>query len=202
MIKFSRVSGFTTIELIIGIAISSFLISALLRFMVVGFPLSRVTYQQNRSTETARVQLKRLAKAIRELRAGDNGAYALAEASPEQVIFYSNIDGDSATERVRYHLNGTNLERGITKPSGSPLTYNLANEVVTVVATSIRNGANPIFIYYNGNYPAVTTPLTPTDLTEVKYIQFSLTIDIDPAVDPDPVVVQSQVQLRNLKTNL
>lgn len=202
MNRHSSSAGLTTIEIIISVALSTILIAALLRFMVVGYPLSRVTYEQNRSTETARVQLKRLSKALRELRSGDNGAYPLDEASPQKIVFYSNVDQDAATERVRYQLNGTNLERGITEPSGSPLTYNTATEVVTIVARAVRNGTSPIFTYYNGNYPADTTALNPTDLTEVKYIQFNLTIDIDTAVDPEAVVVRSQVQLRNLKTNL
>ena len=73
---------------------------------------------------------------------------------------------------------------------------------MTTVAANIRNGAAPVFTYYDGNYPAVTPPLTPADVTEVKYINFSLIIDVDPAVDPPPVTVASQVQLRNLKTNL
>ncbi len=47
-----------------------------------------------------------------------------------------------------------------------------------------------------------STPLSPTDLTEVKYIQFNLLIDADPLVDPGPVNLISQVQIRNLKTNL
>lgn len=194
--------GFSVLEIIIVIGISSLLLTALLRFVVIGYPISKTTYLQARSTEVARLQLKRLAKNLRELRPADTGAYPLVETSAQRIVFYSNIDNDPATEKVRFELNGTNFIRGVTDPSGDPLSYSEDNEVESVVVSSIRNASNPIFTYYTGDYPANQTALTPTDLTEVKYIQFHLNIDIDPDAPPPAVDVNSQVQLRNLKTNL
>lgn len=196
-------SGFTVLEVIIVIGLSSILLMALLRFLVAGYPLSKVTYLQQRSTEMARLQLKRLTKAFREVRQSDTGAYPLVEMLPQRVVFYANVDSDPAVERVRYELKGENLERGVTEPTGNPLLYDpVNNEKVSVVASSIRNGTEPVFIYYSGNYPFDLTPLNPVDVTKVKYIQFHLAVDIDPNVDPAPIDVVSQVQLRNLKTNL
>lgn len=195
--------GFTVIEIVIAAFLSSLLLMALLRFLVAGYPLARITYLQQRSTESARLQLKRLAKTIREARYGDTGAYPLVEMSPQRLIFFADVDNDNVTERVRYELVGINLERGITEPSGTPLAYDPANEErSSVVSSEIRNGTDPVFIYYGGNYPADPTPLQPVSLTAVKYIQFRLLVDVDPNVDPPPIDVISQVQLRNLKTNL
>ncbi|MEX1997959.1 MAG: type II secretion system protein [Candidatus Andersenbacteria bacterium] len=194
--------GLTALEIVITVMISSLLIAALLRFMSFGHPLAKTAYLQAQSTDTARLQLKRIAKLLREARYADTGAYPLLEVSPQRIIFFANADTDATTERIRYELNGTNLERGMVKPSGDPLTYDLAQEQVTVVTSAVRNGSDPIFTYYTGDYPADPTPLTPTDLTEVKYIQFRLLIDADPAIDPPAIEVVSQVQLRNLKTNL
>lgn len=195
-------AGFAIFEIVIVLLIGTALLTALLRFLVAGHPLAKVTYFQAQSTETARVQLKRLAKSLRELRLSDTGAYPLVSVDPQRIIFYSNVDADPLTERLRYELVGTDLERGIVEPSGDPLTYNLDQEDTTIVASTIRNGTTPIFTYYTGSYPADPIPLTPTDLTEVKYIQFNLIVDADPDADPAPVSVVSQVQLRNLKTNL
>ncbi len=194
--------GLTIIELVVVVTISSLLLSALLRFVVIGYPLSKTTYLQSRSTESARLQLKRLAKSLRELRQSDTGSYPLITAENQRIIFYANVDSDALTERVRYQLDGTNLIRAIIKPSGDPVLYNEADEQAAVIVTSIRNGATPIFTYYSGDYPADQTPLAPADLTEAKYIQFHLMIDADPNVPPPPIDVISQVQLRNLKTNL
>lgn len=195
-------NGLTTLEILIVTTISGILLVALLRFLVIGFPLQKVTYLQQRSTETARIALKRLALQLRQLKDSDTGAYPLVEAEPQRIVFYSDTNGDGVTERIRYELQGTDLERGVVLPSGAPLTYNLAAEAVTTVAVRIQNGGEAIFTYYGGNYPEDDTPLTPADLTEVKYIQFRLVVDYDPMQEPDAIDVVSQVQLRNLKTNL
>lgn len=197
-----RHRGFTVIETIVVVSLSGLLITALLRFLVAGYPLAKVTYLQQRSTENARLQLKRITKALREARPSQTGAYPLVEMGPQRIIFYADIDADATVERVRYELSGSNLQRGLIEPSGTPATYNVNNEVTTTISTSIRNGTDDIFTYYTGDYPTDQTPLTPVDLTEVKYIQYRLLVDVDEAIDPPPIEVISQVQLRNLKTNL
>ncbi len=198
----SKQAGMTIIEIITVVAIGGILLVALLRFLVAGYPISKITLLQANSNETARIQLRRIARELRELRDADTGAYPLVEMKPQKIIFYADVDGDAATERVRYELTGTDLERGIIDPTGTPLTYNTVNEKKNIVAKSIRNGTTPIFRYYTGDYPTDMTELTPVDVTEVKYIQFLLQIDADINVDPPPIEVKSQVQLRNLKTNL
>lgn len=175
---------------------------ALLRFTATGFSVSRETRLQQQAVEDARIQLERISRAMREARPADTGAYALVDMQPQRIIFYSDVDADEVTERIRYELSGTDLVRGITEPSGTPLSYNVANEQVMAVARGIRNGVDPLFTYYSGDYPDDQTPLSPLDLTEVKYIQFRLLIDVNPDVPPEPIDLRSQVQLRNLKTNL
>ena len=203
MMDVRSTKGLTVVEMIVGIAIASILLVALLRFLVAGYPLTKISYLQQQSTETARLQLERMAKQLREARYSDTGAYPLVEMLPQRVVFYADVDGDATTERIRYELQGTDLVRGVTEPSGVPLAYDPgSDEVVATVAASVRNGGTDVFTYYTGDYPADQTPLTPVDLTEVKYIQFYLEIDHDPAIEPPPIEVRSQVQLRNLKDNL
>lgn len=194
--------GLTVIELVVGLAIASILLVALLRFLVAGFPLSRITFLQANSNETARTQLTRIAKELRRTRNADTGAYALVEMLPQKIVFYTDVDADDVTERVRYELVGTDLIKGVTEPSGDPLSYDVVNEESRVITRHIRNGEDPIFLYFSGDYPEKTIPLTPADVTDVKYIQFQLLIDADENNDPAPVEVRSQVQIRNLKTNL
>lgn len=198
----SSLTGFTLLEVILVIFISSVVIAAMMRFISIGHPLARITYLQTQSTETARVQLRRLANTLREARPSDTGAYALVETGPQRLIFYANIDGDATTERLRYELSGTDLIRGVTEPSGNPIVYNVAQENARVVTTLIRNGTDPIFTYYTGDYPADPSPLPEASIGSVKYIQFRLLIDADLALDPPAAEVVSQVQLRNLKNNL
>jgi hypothetical protein len=146
----------------------------------------------------------RLAKSLRELKESDTGAYPLVDVLPNRLVFYSDVDSDLDTERIRYELVGTDLVRGVIKPveDEGEIVYNEGDEEATVVATSVQNDGNPVFTYYAGDYPANPVPLSPLDMTEVKYIQFYLRIDPDPGSEPASAEVTSQVQLRNLKTNL
>lgn len=193
-------SGFTLTELLVVIAISGIICVALAMLMGNSISTYRVLFLQSLANETARVQLLRMSHLLRSLRPSDTGAFPLVEASAQRIIFYANVDDDTAIERVRYELVGTDLLRGVIEPTGNPITYPVSQEVVTTIARSIQNGATPLFSYYGSNYPADTTPAA--SVSVITYISFSLVIDADITNDPAPVTVQSQVQLRNLKTNL
>jgi hypothetical protein len=200
--KRSSQSGLTVVEIVIVVGITVSILMVLVRFLAIGYPLSKTTYLQARSTETARLQLKRIVKMLREARESDTGSYPLAEIGAQKIIFYADVDADDVTERVRLELSGTQLLKGILEPTGDPLEYDVTNETEVVIVANIRNGADPIFTYYSGDYPADVTPLSSSDLGDVKYVGFNIKVDADSAVDPPAVDVQSQVQLRNLKTNL
>jgi len=190
------------LEIVIVVTIVVVVVSTLIRFIVIGYPLQKTTYLQAKSTETARLQLKRIIKILREARTSDIGSYPLAEIGEQKIIFYSDVDADQVTERVRLELDGVQMKKGTTEPTGDPLEYDPVNEIEVVIINNVRNGADPIFTYYSGDYPADTTPLTAGDIGDVKYIEFNILVDVDPDIDPPAVDVSSQVQLRNLKDNL
>ncbi len=194
--------GFSLIEILVAISISSILLVGMVRFMGTAIPLYRSTFMQTMADETARVQLKRMAREIRSALPSDAGAFPIVEASASRLIFYANVDSDSSAERVRYELVDTTMVRGVTQPTGNPIVYNVAQESATTVARSIQNGSNPVFMYYDSTYPSSTTPVPSGSVASVTYISFSLTIDADTNNDPPAIVIQSQVQLRNRKTNL
>jgi prepilin-type N-terminal cleavage/methylation domain-containing protein len=152
-------NGYTLIEVLFAISISSILMIATVQFMGTALPVYRSTYLHSLADETAQVQLRRITREIREARPSDSGAYPLVAADPQKVIFYANVDDDTATERVRYELIGTTLVRGITEPTGFPIVYNLAQESVSTVARSIYNGTTPLFSYYGSDYPEDKNPL-------------------------------------------
>ncbi len=154
-------TGYSLIELMVVISISSIIIVSLVRLMATAIPVYRSTVAQTMSNETARVQLKRISDEIRNSRPSDTGAFPIVEASPNRIVFYANIDSDAATERVRYELTGTDLVRGVVKPTGSPLAYDVATEAVVTVARSIRNGSTSLFTYYGKDYPADSRPIIP-----------------------------------------
>lgn len=61
-------------------------------------------WQQALAISEARRGIETMIKEIREAREGENGAYPVELAGDKEFIFYSDIDNDSKTERVRYFL--------------------------------------------------------------------------------------------------
>src|SRR3989344_5286258 len=96
--------GYTLIEVLVSISISTIIIVGTVRFMGNALPLYRATFLQTTADETAQLQMKRISNEVREARPSDTGAYPIVQASPQRIIFYTNVDGDAATERVRYEL--------------------------------------------------------------------------------------------------
>ncbi len=195
-----RHGGYTLIEMLVVVSLTSIILIAIMRFMGAGVASYRATFLQTLANETARVQLKRMSHSIRSAWPSDTGAYPIIEAAPQRLVFYANADDDAETERIRYELVGTNLVRGVTQPVGDPLEYDTDDETVATLARFIRNGQDPVFSYYTSDYPDDTTPAE--TIADMTYVSFTLVIDADPDEDPSPITVQSQVQLRNLKTNL
>ncbi len=149
--------------------------------------------------------LKNFARETRIISPSSLGAYPIDDngAQVNSFTFYSDIDNDGLKEKVRYFLTGTNLNKGIIKPSGNPLTYNPLNEVTTTVVHNVRNNATPIFNYYDENYDGTSAPLsTPVNILNIRLVKITLILDIDPLRIPEPFIFTTQISIRNLKNNL
>ena len=117
--------------------------------------------------------------------------------------FYSNVDDDSFKERVRYFLDGTTLKKGIIKPSGTPLTYNPADEAVSELIHGVANATTSIFSYYDKNYDGTNQALIePIDIATVRLVKITIVTDKDPQTPPGPMTLTTQISIRNLKDNL
>ena len=162
----------------------------------------------NETIESAKLAVSMIVKEAREVNNADNGAYPIELADKLVFVFYANIDADLAVERVRYFFDATSgsLMKGITKPTGSPSTYNPGSEIITTIIPKITNTAvNPLFRYYNKDYPAdtVNNPLsTPANLQSVTLVEIRVLAQSVKQTLANPVEVNSFVQLRNLKSNL
>lgn len=196
--------GFTLIEILIAMALTSILGLGVLSLQVILAQNRLVVWRNYISIEEANSNVSMLVREIRNLRPADNAAYPLERAWDQEIIFYSDIDFDGHSEKVRYSLSGTQLTKGVIEPTGYPATYPSANEKVKVVTQNIRNGANPIFYYYNGDWPQdqVNNPLpTPSRLSDTKLMKVYLELNTED--DPSKnFILESYVQLRMLKQNL
>jgi prepilin-type N-terminal cleavage/methylation domain-containing protein len=190
--------GFTLIEVMVSIAIFVIGIGAV--FMVASnlYTTNSFIMQQSMAIGEARTGIEVMMKEIREAKNGQDGSYVLEMANDYEFIFYSDIDNDQQTERVRYFLQSNNLKRGIVDPTGYPAQYILSTEKTSIIAAYIRN-LPPIFRYYDGNGSELPAPAR---LKDTKTMMLYVVINIDPLRPPQDFVLESYVQLRNLKTNL
>lgn len=157
------------------------------------------------SYNEASISVQAITRELRNARPAATGAYPLELADDNEIVFYANIDDDPLPERVRYYVTGDQLNRGVVQPEGTPPSYDLNTEGVNLVIPYIANGANPIFTYYNGDWPADVdnNPLpAPTRLTDTKLVEVRVVINPQPERPESAYELVSSAQIRNLKTNL
>jgi len=194
-------AGFTLIEVLVS--------SAILVILAMGFLSIQYVLSQNQvsawrnylSIESANVAMSAIVHELRDARASDIGSYTLEVANDQEIIFYSDYDYDGVVERIRYSLSGYNLTKGIVEPSGSPLSYPLASEKTKVVSDIVQNATQPIFYYYNSDWPSDTTnnPLTASDrIAEARQVKIILITNADPDDTKNDYVLESDVRLRML----
>lgn len=144
---------------------------------------------------------------LRHARQADNGDYPVESADDFDLKAYLDIDKDGVTERVHYFLDQATdqMKRGITNPTGTaPVTYPAADDSVTVMTNYVVNESDdPVFSYYNGDYPGdtVNNPLaTPASVGQIRLIKVHFLVNIDPVHAPENIAIESFADLRNLNS--
>ncbi|MEK7140524.1 MAG: hypothetical protein AAB815_01940 [Patescibacteria group bacterium] len=193
--------GFSIVEVLFGISIFVVIVLALTMF-------SRNTWLYNSfvtgglsNVDNIRQALKTMTAEIRTASTAETGAYVISQATTTTFTFYSDIDSDQIKEKVRYFLDSGQLKKGLIEPTGSPLTYNPANEVISTLIYNVTNAST--FEFYDKNYDGTTAPLSaPVDVASVRLIKINVAIDKDPNHAPVTNTFSTQVSIRNLKDNL
>ncbi len=200
---YKSAKGFSVTELLVGIFILTFIGIAVATFQKDIFFLNRFLSGSLTAQDEARRALKTMTAEVRPLSPSSLGAYPIAEANSTSFIFYSNIDSDSLKERVRYFLDGAILKKGVIKPSGTPLTYDTADEIINEIVHDVSNNATPIFSYYDTNYNGITPPIEePINIPSVRLVQITILINKNSSQQPGIITLTTQVSIRNLKDNL
>jgi prepilin-type N-terminal cleavage/methylation domain-containing protein len=195
--------GFTFIEVLVVISITVVLLTVIVAFQSDVFSLNRLLQELLISQQEARQVFKVMNWETRSMSPSSIGAYPLAEAATSSLIFYTDLDDDGLKEQLHYFLEGGALKKGVIVPAGHPLIYNPADEKISEVVHNIANGPTSIFAYYDRDYDGVTSPLPPpVNLLAVRLVQVTLLIDSDSAHPPDPLLLTTQMSIRNLKDNL
>ncbi len=96
--------SFTLIETIIAIAVFALISAGITGFIVIGYRTFGFSWQQSVAIDEARKGIEAMVKEIREAKVGEDGSYAISLAEDKEFIFFSDINKDGQTERVRYFL--------------------------------------------------------------------------------------------------
>jgi prepilin-type N-terminal cleavage/methylation domain-containing protein len=195
--------GFTLVEtlvaiaiLLIGTAATTMLFSKMMQSKAYSLEMGRSAFVVSRSVGD-------LTQYLRQTKQSDAGAYPIVSASDNDIVFYSNYNKDSKTERLHVYLSNNKVYMGVRSPSATfPVTYATGDESTTQLADHIVNtSSDHMFSYYNKDYPADTThnPVaTPANVSEIRLVKIFLKINIDPNRAPDNIQQETFVELRNL----
>ncbi len=194
-------SGFTLVEVIIVLAIMSALVTVVSTFQKDVFSLNFNIQSQLNAQLDARHLIKVMVTELRKTSPSISGAYPIELASSTGVTFYADVGNNGSIDRIRYFLSGSTIRKGVITPVGN--VYNAGSEVLTTIMNSVvASSTLPIFQYYSSSYDGTTVPLSvPVDIASIRLVKINIIIDNDPNRSPVPLVVTSNVTLRNLKDN-
>lgn len=197
--------GFTLIEVLITSVIFSMVITTAYFFWQFFNENYQFTLEQSQNLDESYNALTRIVRELREIETAQGGSFELELTHDQELIFYADVDQDNISERIRYWLDTTNLKRGITEPSGDPIIYDSNNESVSIIAKNIANNLDPIFYYYNNEWPqdTINNPLAIGErLLSTKLITVTISVKADiENLRQDPVMLSQSVSLRRLKNN-
>lgn len=155
------------------------------------------------SAQDAESILKTMVKELRSARQGADGSYAILSTGTSSISFFSDAGGDGTVDEITYYLATSTLKRGVISPSGSPATYNPAQQKTSILINALPATTSPIFEYYDESYTGTSSALAqPVSPNAVRLVKISVTIDADPRHSPLPITYTSEASLRNLKDNL
>ncbi len=199
-IKHKGGAGFTMMEVLLVLGISSMVIFVAAKFLIGGFTANLFGEEQELAIKNARKVAQKMVREVREVTNSERGDYMIDVVEDQTLSFYSDIDKDNSVEKIRYFLDGTVLKRGIINPTGNPVEYLSGNEIVEELAEFMNNQGEPIFTYYDTDNNIIANPVT--DKAYIRLIHISLKINVTPTVAPNDFYVEMDSHIRNLKDNL
>lgn len=193
--------GITLVEMIVVMGLFAVVLVSITVYAWMSLRAQNKSVKHILAQNSARRALSSISSEVRSSMYSDAGAFPIEAVTANSITFYTNIDDDVNAERVRYFMDGSDLKRGVIEPAGDPPEY-LGVENVNTLARYITN-PDSIFTYYDENYDGTTSPLSfPVNKSIIKLVRVDLIIDVDTQRLPEPVSVNTEAQLRNLKENL
>lgn len=202
--KTSLARGFTLIEILVA-SVVVFLVM----FFIGSFFINIVNFKNflDPLFETEfeiQIAIQEIIPSVQTMTFSNVGSYPIVQAATSTFTFFSDADGDGLIEQVRYFLDGNVLKRGIIKPSGSPLSYNLADEKIMEAIHNIVfiSSTSSIFSYYDENFTGSEAPLSqPVDIARVRVIGVEISVKPDNGAAATSTTIL-KLTPRNLRSNI
>lgn len=193
-------------ELMIAIGVASIAMEGFTYLFLKTWDTNKFVLEEGLASAAASRATNQIVIQLRGVQQSENGSYPIVTADDFDLTLYADIDDDGVIERVHYFLDQPNdqLKVGVTDPDTSvqPATYPAGDTTVTVMTNYVVNESdNPIFSYYNDDYPGdtINNPLaTPANVGNIQLIKVHLLVNINPVHAPDNINIESFVDLRNL----
>lgn len=190
-----REAGYSLIELLVVMTLTSMLAVPLIIFSYKGLSSYEFLQAQSNTSLELSTLSARMSKVIR-------GTTGVLIASNNTLTIYGYFSPQDATvKKIRYYIVGTNLNIGVTPPSGTApnYTYNAADEVVTTTRVDLVMGANNLFTYYDDSGNVLPNGFT---VGQVKAVGLYVAANPRTKQLSVPIAITTRVTLRNFKTNL
>lgn len=193
----------TLVEVMVASSIIVLLSGMLSVLITKTFFVNRYTIEQGLNISAIESSLKNFSKYLREARQSDAGSYLIESASEFEMIFYADVDDDPSVERVHYFLENNQLKIGTSDSSGFPVVYPSEDEEIKIVGSGIiNNSEQPIFYYYNKDYPTDTenNPLSnPVPPEDIGLIKIDVYANTNPDHVPENTRMETFVRPRNIE---
>ena len=189
----------------VSIAIFSMSIAAFTALFSRSWKTNSYVFKEGQESSALSYAINGVVGNLRKTCQSGDGSYPIKSAAANDLVVFSDVDRDEKVEKVHYFYQNGNLQMGVSEPSGNPLSYPTGDTTVTTVASYIVNDAsNPIFTYFNNNYPGdtannpVPVPVTNTNIQNIRLIKIHLMMNMNPSQAPNNINFESFAELRNL----
>lgn len=202
MMKPQSREGFSVVEVIISAAVFSILIFVVASLRTNVDTLTNLVSQKLQSRQDIDRAMDQMVTEIRSASPSSQGAYPVESATTSSLVFFSDVDSDGLFERIRYTVGTSTLDRGVTKPSGSPLVYSTSSETVsTLISNLTKTTSSNVFTYYGEGYTGsqAALPATGTLASAIRLVRVTVYVDVRPREAPKPAYVSQLISIRNLR---
>lgn len=191
--------GFTLIETVMFIALSSALMAVLSGLLVFFYRTNASIIEQTGAITSARRGIETAMRDLREATYAETGAYPIESISENKIVFYADTDADDVVEKITYNLIDSVFYKHVVDPTGNPFEYTDAGATSTI-STEVRNTqfSRDVFTYFNAQGEQVAATSTPLDVT---FINASIVVNVNPDRAPNEFTLTSSATLRNLRPN-